>query len=73
MTEQTTEKNNSVILTKKLQKDRWDFVSKEHTKAIAQQDFNHYLFPSRKKSAGERPLTRQQGWHIISEAGKKLD
>ncbi|MBC1453231.1 site-specific integrase [Listeria welshimeri] len=71
MTEQKTEKNNSVILTKKLQKDIWDFVSKEHAEWIAQQDLDHYLFTSRKKKAGERPLTRQQGWHIISEAGKK--
>ncbi|EAD7580686.1 site-specific integrase [Listeria monocytogenes] len=71
MTEQKTEKNNSVILTKKLQKDIWDFVSKEHAGWIAQQDLDHYLFTSRKKNAGERPLTRQQGWHIISEAGKK--
>ncbi|EGJ5776147.1 TPA: site-specific integrase [Listeria monocytogenes] len=71
MTEQKTEKNNSVILTKKLQKDIWDFVVKEHAKAIDQQDLDHYLFMSRKKNAGERPLTRQQGWYIISEAGKK--
>ncbi|ECP9685362.1 site-specific integrase [Listeria monocytogenes] len=71
MTEQKTEKNNSVILTKKLQKDIWDFVVKEHAKAIDQQDLDHYLFTSRKKKAGERPLTRQQGWYIISEAGKK--
>lgn len=73
MTEQKTEKNNSVILTKKLQKDIWDFVVKEHAKAIDQQDLDHYLFTSRKKNAGERPLTRQQGWYIISEAGKKPD
>ncbi|HEM2159225.1 TPA: tyrosine-type recombinase/integrase, partial [Listeria monocytogenes] len=71
MTEQKTEKNNSVILTKKLQKDIWDFVSKEHAGWIVQQDLDHYLFTSRKKNAGERPLSRQQGWHIISEAGKK--
>lgn len=71
MTEQKTEKNNSVILTKKLQKDIWDFVSKEHAEWIAQQDLDHYLFTSRKKNAGEQPLTRQHGWHIISEAGKK--
>ncbi|EAD9125247.1 site-specific integrase [Listeria monocytogenes] len=71
MTEQKTEKNNSVILTKKLQKDIWDFVVKEHAQAIDQQDLDHYLFTSRKKKAGERPLTRQQGWYIISEAGKK--
>ncbi|MBC1628420.1 site-specific integrase [Listeria welshimeri] len=71
MTEQKTEKNNSVILTKKLQKDIWDFVSKEHAEWITQQDLDHYLFTSRKKNTGERPLTRQQGWHIISEAGKK--
>ncbi|EPT8860944.1 tyrosine-type recombinase/integrase [Listeria innocua] len=68
MTEQKTEKNNSVILTKKLQKDIWDFVVKEHAQAIDQQDLDHYLFMSRKKNAGERPLRRQ---HIISEAGKK--
>ncbi|EKN1188809.1 tyrosine-type recombinase/integrase, partial [Listeria monocytogenes] len=71
MTEQKTEKNNSVILTKKLQKDIWDFVSKEHAEWIAQQDLDHYLFTSRKKNAGEQPLTRQQGWYIISTAGKK--
>ncbi|EQB6336774.1 tyrosine-type recombinase/integrase [Listeria monocytogenes] len=71
MTEQKTEKNNSVILTKKLQKDIWDFVSKEHAEWIAQQDLDHYLFTSRKKNTGERPLTRQQGWYIISTAGKK--
>ncbi|MBC1321073.1 site-specific integrase [Listeria welshimeri] len=71
MTEQKTEKNNSVILTKKLQKDIWDFVSKEHAEWIAQQDLDHYLFTGRKKNAGERPLTRQQGWYILSEAGKK--
>ncbi|WP_260490175.1 hypothetical protein [Listeria innocua] len=56
MTEQKTEKNNSVILTKKLQKDIWDFVVKEHAQAIDQQDLDHYLFMSRKKNAGERPL-----------------
>ncbi|EKZ0315097.1 site-specific integrase [Listeria monocytogenes] len=71
MTEQKTEKNNSVILTKKLQKDIWDFVVKEHAQEIDQQDLDYYLFTSRKKKAGERPLTRQQGWYIISEAGKK--
>ncbi|EBF5126154.1 site-specific integrase [Listeria monocytogenes] len=71
MNETKTKKNNSVILTKKLQKDIWDFVSKEHKEAMLQQDLDHYLFVSRKKNGGERPLSRQQGWHIISEAGKK--
>lgn len=71
MTEQKTEKNNSVILTKKLQKDIWDFVSKEHAEWIAQQDLDHYLFASRKTNGGEQPLSRQQGWYIISNAGKK--
>ncbi|TYV33082.1 tyrosine-type recombinase/integrase [Listeria monocytogenes] len=71
MNETKTKKNNSVILTKKLQKDIWDFVSKEHKEAMLQQDLDHYLFVSRKKNGGERPLSRQQGWYIISEAGKK--
>ncbi|EAD7632798.1 site-specific integrase [Listeria monocytogenes] len=71
MNETKTKKNNSVILTKKLQKDIWDFVSKEHKEAMLQQDLDYYLFVSRKKNGGERPLSRQQGWYIISEAGKK--
>ncbi|WP_234288470.1 tyrosine-type recombinase/integrase [Listeria ivanovii] len=29
------------------------------------------MFTSRKKNGGERPLSRQQGWYIISKAGKK--
>ncbi|ECB9830524.1 tyrosine-type recombinase/integrase [Listeria innocua] len=73
MNETKTKKNNSVILTKKLQKDIWDFVSKEHKEAMLQQDLDHYLFVSRKKNGGERPLSRQQGWYIISEAGKKAE
>ncbi|MBC1481291.1 tyrosine-type recombinase/integrase [Listeria seeligeri] len=71
MKEQKTEKNNSVILTKKLQKDIWEYVLKEHAQAIQEQELNHYLFTSRKKNGGERPLSRQQGWYIISKAGKK--
>ncbi|MBF2481957.1 tyrosine-type recombinase/integrase [Listeria seeligeri] len=67
-TEKKTEKNNSVILTKRLQKDIWDYVKKEHTKAVDEQDLDHYLFLSRNKSAGERHLARWQGWHIVSEA-----
>lgn len=38
---------------------------------IPKQDLDHYLFTRRKKNAGERPLTRQQGWYIISEIGEK--
>ncbi|MBC1917084.1 tyrosine-type recombinase/integrase [Listeria seeligeri] len=71
MKEKKTEKNNSVILTKRLQKDIWDYVKKEHTQAVDEQDLDHYLFLSRNKSTGERPLARWQGWHIISEAGNE--
>ncbi|WP_271000823.1 tyrosine-type recombinase/integrase [Listeria seeligeri] len=46
-------------------------MQKEHAKAIQEQDFDHYLFASRKKNEGERPLSRQQGCYIISNAGKK--
>ncbi|KGL43576.1 tyrosine-type recombinase/integrase [Listeria newyorkensis] len=70
MKEKKTSKNNSVIITKKLQKDILDFVQKQYPAWFAAQDLDHYLFMSRKRDAGERPISRIQVWEIISTAGK---
>ncbi|MBC2373666.1 tyrosine-type recombinase/integrase, partial [Listeria booriae] len=70
MKEKKTSKNNSVIITKKLQKDILDFVQKQYPEWFATQDLNHYLFMSRKREAGERPISRVQVWTILSHAGK---
>ncbi|MBC1228741.1 site-specific integrase [Listeria booriae] len=71
MKEKKTDKNNSVILTKKLQKEILAFVEEQYPAWYAAQDLDHYLFISRQHQAGGGPISRRQVWVILSEAGKK--
>lgn len=61
MKEQKTAKHNSVYISNKLRKTILEYV---------QQEFDHYLFPSRKGT--NEPLNRQSLWRIIHDAGTAI-
>ncbi|WP_260444276.1 tyrosine-type recombinase/integrase [Listeria rocourtiae] len=71
MKEQKTSKNNSVILTKKLQEEISAFVEEQYSARYVAQDLDHYLFVSRQHQPGRQPISRRQVWLVLSEAGKK--
>lgn len=66
MKEQKTQKNNSVIISTKLRKLILEYAKENFPQQVANQEFDYYLFPSRK---GEnQPLGRQALWTVISNA-----
>lgn len=70
MKEKKTGKNNSVIISSKLRNQVMEYVREEFPEQLANQDFDTYLFPSRK--GVNKPLSRQGLWLIISNAAKRV-
>ena len=70
MKEQKTAKHNSVYISNKLRKTILEYVQQEFPDQLLQQDFDGYLFPSRKGT--NEPLNRQSLWRIIHDAGTAI-
>ena len=70
MKEQKTGKHNSIIISRKLRKLILDYVENEFPKQLLIQDFDYYLFPSRK--GNNQPLSRQALWAVISNAANTM-
>lgn len=70
MKEQKTAKHNSVYISNKLRKTILEYVQQEFPEQLLQQEFDHYLFPSRKGT--NEPLNRQSLWRIIHDAGTAI-
>lgn len=70
MKEQKTGKHNSIIITNKLRKSILEYVTEFFPAYVATQDFDHYLFPSRKGT--DEPLNRQALWRILSSAANTI-
>lgn len=70
MKEKKTSKNNSIIISSKLRNQLMEYVREEFPEQLANQEFDTYLFPSRKGM--NKPLSRQGLWLIISDAAKRV-
>ncbi|MBL1227265.1 site-specific integrase [Enterococcus sp. BWR-S5] len=70
MKEKKTGKHNSIIISNKLKKAILEYVTEFFPGVMATQNFDHYLFTSRKGI--DQPISREQVWRILSEAAKKI-
>lgn len=70
MKEKKTQKNNSVVISKKLRKMILEYVNNRFPEEVAVRDFTGYLFPSR--NGENQPLDRVSLWRIISTAAERL-
>lgn len=70
MKEQKTGKHNSVYISNKLRKEILEYAEEQFPEALKTQDFDYYLFPSRK--GHNQPITRQSLWRILSTSAKKI-
>jgi len=70
MKEQKTGKNNSVYISNNLRKEILEYAEERFLEQIKLQDFDYYLFPSRK--GHNQPITRQSLWRILSNSAKKI-
>ncbi|NSP68895.1 site-specific integrase [Enterococcus faecalis] len=70
MKEKKTGKHNSIIISNKLRKQILEYVNNNFPNQVANQEFNYYLFPSRKGS--DQPLSRQALWAVLSNAASNI-
>ncbi|OTN83825.1 phage integrase [Enterococcus sp. 7E2_DIV0204] len=70
MKEQKTGKHNSIIISNKLRKQILEYVNEAFPSQVATNDFDHFLFPSRKGE--DQPLSRQALWDVLSKAAKSI-
>lgn len=68
--EQKTGKHNSIILSRRLRTQLRTYVEEEFPDYLRNQDFEHYLFPSR--DGQDQPLTREHLSRMLSTAGRAV-
>lgn len=70
MKEQKTGKHNSIIISNKLRRSILEYTTDNFPEYMAANDFDHYLFPSRKGL--DQPLSRQALWNVLSSAANSI-
>lgn len=70
MKEKKTGKHNSIIISNKLRKQILEYANNNFPEQVSNQEFDHYLFPSRKGS--DQPLSRQALWFVLSDAASNI-
>ncbi|MBO0422741.1 site-specific integrase [Enterococcus plantarum] len=70
MKEQKTGKHNSIIISNKLRKQILEYANASFPTQVANHEFDHFLFPSRK--GNDQPLSRQALWDVLSKAAKSM-